>query len=415
MTTDWQQTALWAALTGRERTSSLIPSLQLAMPLIQRVLASALTSPSDFTLHDQDHSYRVAEWMAKLIPADVFVQLSDYELALLLLSSYLHDIGMTPERSRIVHLRQYLQSERAGEGSSLSNEEISRLEKWLYVTGYEAVVPRGRRKSRTVDPLKLDEILGHYCRASHNEWGAEWIRTYLSSYQLGAYKDWLDDLILLCQSHHMGYLEITDERFSPRIVGGSSAAEIVHLRYLAVVLRIADILDFDPERTPEVIYRQRDIAPGSRIYWWKDHHISIIKEDNRIIISARPTGARIHRAIDLMLDDIDGELTLVRRLADDTHFDKCQGIRNPLPHRWDLSPVVHRDVRARDNMYEYIDGSFRPNTEKLLQLLSGTQLYSRSLDAVRELLQNAFDAVRERVAYQRLAQPNSEDPQLDLK
>lgn len=68
------------------------------MPDIERVL-NAGTSPLDFTLHDAEHSFRVAEWMARIVPDDVLPKLSVYELALLLLSAYLHDIGMAPEQA----------------------------------------------------------------------------------------------------------------------------------------------------------------------------------------------------------------------------------------------------------------------------------------------------------------------------
>ena len=39
--------------------------------------------------------------MAKIVPKDVLGKLSIYELALLLLSAYLHDIGMTPEQAQV--------------------------------------------------------------------------------------------------------------------------------------------------------------------------------------------------------------------------------------------------------------------------------------------------------------------------
>jgi HSP90 family molecular chaperone len=42
---------------------------------------------------------------------------------------------------------------------------------------------------------------------------------------------------------------------------------------------------------------------------------------------------------------------------------------------------------------------------RFLKLLSGVELYGNELAAVRELLQNACDAVRERIARERLAAP----------
>jgi HSP90 family molecular chaperone len=48
------------------------------------------------------------------------------------------------------------------------------------------------------------------------------------------------------------------------------------------------------------------------------------------------------------------------------------------------------------------NGAFRPDTGKLLDLLGGPELYGSPFAAVRELLQNAFDAVNERIARGRL-------------
>ena len=71
----------------------------------------------------------------------------------------------------------------------------------------------------------------------------------------------------------------------------------------------------------------------------------------------------------------------------------------PVRRDWRLAPAVVRDIRPANDSYEYIDGAFRPDEARLLQLLSGEQLYGNPLVAVREeLLQNAFDAVREKIA-----------------
>jgi hypothetical protein len=64
---------------------------------------------------------------------------------------------------------------------------------------------------------------------------------------------------------HEGYTELLKESFDPRPAG--RYGEVVHLRYLACVLRVADILDVDPERTPPVLFHYRDIASKSVIYW----------------------------------------------------------------------------------------------------------------------------------------------------
>jgi len=370
------------------------------MPQIQTVLASGGTSPKDFSLHDQGHSFRVAERM-QAIAGDVIVILSAFELSLLLLSAYLHDIGMTPEFKKVHAHYNYLLT---GEKSVLSDEDILLLQTWLDNEGYQVVPPISDAMPLS-DRLKLaGELTTYYCRYRHNIWSAEWIEAHLSSELLGTYNGWIEDLILLCQSHHFGYVRLKDQAFRPRWVGEPAA--VVNLRYLALVLRVADILEFDPERTPEVILRHRDIAPESQIYWWKDKAVSLKMADRSIVISARPSSARLHRAIDDMADGIDAELALCRNVADEFPLGAVPGSPEQLSYQWVLPSSVHRDITPREGAYEYIDGAFRPDTKKLLTLLSGTSLYQDPVQAVRELVQNAFDAVCERMAYQRLVQPN---------
>src|SRR5262245_3546803 len=95
----WEATALWKAITANDSPDydAVKLTLRRCMPDIERVLVQGGGSPTDFTLHDAGHGYRVAERMATIVPVDLLQSLSPYELAFLLMSAYLHDIGMTPE------------------------------------------------------------------------------------------------------------------------------------------------------------------------------------------------------------------------------------------------------------------------------------------------------------------------------
>lgn len=55
----------------------------------------------EYTLHDADHLFRVLEHMGRLIPNEVLCTLSVPELALLILSAFLHDVGMAPPEHEI--------------------------------------------------------------------------------------------------------------------------------------------------------------------------------------------------------------------------------------------------------------------------------------------------------------------------
>lgn len=108
----WQQTALWKVLDKNTapEADACKSLLKRWMPTIETLLAKAGTAPSDFTLHDAHHGFRVSHQMADLIPDDVLPQLCPYELVQLLLSAYLHDVGMTPNQAKVTLHYNYLLS-----------------------------------------------------------------------------------------------------------------------------------------------------------------------------------------------------------------------------------------------------------------------------------------------------------------
>src|SRR5687767_14216844 len=87
----WQNTKLWRLLAegSLPEAPAVRHALNSYMPKIQKVLAQGGTAPTDFTLHDSGHAFRVAECMAQVIPEDVLPRLSIYELSLLMMSAYL--------------------------------------------------------------------------------------------------------------------------------------------------------------------------------------------------------------------------------------------------------------------------------------------------------------------------------------
>ncbi|WP_437922949.1 TIR domain-containing protein [Sorangium sp. So ce291] len=412
----WRRTHLWRELEKRAReeldAKDAAEALAREMPRVEALTEERITSELDFTLHDRRHAYRVAQRMADVIPADVLPELSAYELSLLLLSAYLHDIGLAPP---LGHVSSHFQHLLTNEPCGLAKEEVERFLAWLDNDGRGFEPPLCKGPPTETDLRLARELVTHYCREQHEAWGELWIRTNLANERLGGYPQWIDDLVELCKSHRQGYHELVKPRFDPKQVGTPSRN--VHLRYLAVVLRAADVLEFDPERTPDVIFRHRSVAAKPVIDWHEDQQISITHErgDKRLAVFAVPTDARVHRAVEIMLDEVDFQLRVCRRLADETHFDRCPGLATRLPHRWDLPPAVHREIRPKDGAYEYIDGSFRPDTSKVLALLGGTELYGNRYAAVRELIMNALDAVSEQIAYERLEEQTPADQELEAE
>lgn len=359
------------------------------MDKIEKILSKGSSSALDFTLHDEAHSYRVAERMVDIIPKETFGSLSEFDLMMLLLSAYLHDIGMTPE---VYKVNNHYQALTTSNKSLLKDEELSELQKWLDNESININI----KENHVSDSNRALEIITYYSRYKHNDWSEEWIDNNLVHIELLAYPRWRPDLISICKSHHYGYDFLSQEKFDPRLVSG----KICHRRYIAMCLRVADVLEIDPERTPSVILKHRNISGRSIPYWLKDQEIELSVSNGFINFYARPQKAFLHKAIDETIEQIEHEINLCNQLK----IKKPIHVYNTLDldnYKWELG-LQSKDVKPFDDSYNYIKGSFRPNVTKVLELLGGEELYGNSLVAIRELLQNAFDAVKEKIAYKRL-------------
>jgi hypothetical protein len=399
----WKETRLWAEILARANDSAS-RTLQNCLPDIESVLRSGGTAALDFTLHDDQHSFRVAERIFDLI-GDRLPYLSVYELSLVLLSAYTHDIGMSPSRDKVQSHYRFLLS---GDNQLLDQKERDALQLWLDENWSGVTIPL--KGVNSVSGLSLaEEVCAYYCRAMHNDWSEEWIKGHLPGTSPGLYVGWTDDLITLCKSHHEGYSSLIEARFDARLV--SSPATSLNPRFLAALLRLADVMEFDPERTPSIVLTHRNIAPKSRVYWYRDHAISfeMQAERNELIFSARTPNAVIHKAVLSVAEMVNDELLCCHQLHQQGAFQRGV-ISDREKYIWKHPARLVVDVKERDESFTYIEGTFRPDVGKLLELLSGTQLYANPLAAVRELVQNAADAVAEQIGYERLQKDDAGNP-----
>jgi hypothetical protein len=397
----WRETSIYKVLTSKgENSVSILLNNPKVMDAIETILDSGGTTPKDFTLHDSNHSFRVAQRIWEIIPESTKDKLSTYELGLSLMSAYLHDIGMSPDFNKVARHYKFLSS---NDKDCLSAEEINELQKW--VDNDYHVKALDIRKEIIDNNSILNYILSYYIRNKHNDWSGEWIEKNLSGIPLDNYHLWVDDLVKVCKSHHYGIEVLKTDSFNPKPIDSISC---VHLRFLAMCLRVADVMENDPERTPNVILKHRLISNSSLNYWLKDHRFNLIRKDNGFTIYSRPEKAYLHKAIEETAGLIENELKL------------CNELKNirPLNHSsfgdlhqylWELESVVLKDIIPKDGTYVYIQGAFKPNTAKILELLGGNQLYGNPKWAYRELIQNSFDSVKERIAYQVIEQIGAHD------
>jgi hypothetical protein len=403
----WRQTELWKRLLDRGQScESLRHYLASWLDEVEVLLAKGGTAPLSFTLHDDEHSFRVAQRMIELVPEQTANGLSDLELGLLLSSAYLHDIGMNPRREVVGQIRDYLLSGNLG---GLSDDEARRLQRWLDEAhpGVESPILGGKPLTERLHQAEV--LTAFFCRYRHNDWSGDFIVERAKGIKNPPHVNWIQDLVTLCKSHHYGLPRLMDSAFDLRLAGPEG--KLVNLRYLAALLRVADVLEFDPERTPQVVLEHRSPGPYSEVYWYKDHEIGLELERGSwsIAMQARTRDPWTHRAVQETADAVDHELENCATIERQNAFLRGRKVEGDEVYIWRWPARLARTIEPMPDTFVPIDGTFRPNAERILALLAGTRLYRTPLAAVRELLQNAFDAVKEQIAWESLQDETSDD------
>lgn len=395
----WETTGLWKALARRRRPgdNELRAAVRVVMPQLEREVGQEADPEHAPTWHDPDHALSVAEWISKLLLPKGLRALSSQELALLLLGSYGHDIGNAPEVSGAAAHYRYLSS---GDRALLSRQEQNDLQAWL------------DRRERGLEPPLEDAgaesekrarlLVADYLRDRHVDLGDRWLRANIApSLRESGFDVLAEGLVRLCANHRGGLTDSLAPDLDPSFLERGEV--IVHHRFLVCVLRVADALSLDPERIPDVLTRSRDGSVRSALEWRSSPRLTLSLEDNgRTVATGRPRSAEEQNAIEQTIETIESQLRLAADIDAVSPFAKASRRNRRLPHRWRMDPVVDRDLRPDEDRFVYVNGAFRPNTKKLLELLGGQDLYGSPLMALRELLQNSYDAVRERIAWQRL-------------
>ena len=80
-----------------EKDSEVVSLVESVVSYAYQRTKTIIKHMGEFTLHDGDHLFRVLHLMDKLLTKGVINNLSVPELMLLILSAFMHDIGMAPD------------------------------------------------------------------------------------------------------------------------------------------------------------------------------------------------------------------------------------------------------------------------------------------------------------------------------
>ena len=356
---------------------------------VDRASKIDLTFPL-YTRHDEVHICNVMNIMIALL-GEKADEISKKEAAMLVLAAACHDLGMSysdDEKKALL-----ADTDRVNDYLSTHSRE--------YVNAY---------KNGADEPSLDEDTASDFLRSIHHERVGEVLDKISDEWkgELNKYF-FLTDLTTVCQSHGCGIsdLRATDFDYKPNL----------DLTLCAVLLRLADILDFDASRAPKTLYdfcgfngRSKPSEKFSEEEW-KKHRSSVgfdfAPDPNTdrskpylLHYRAECEDINIDRGVNLYIDWVDKELANCIAILNARNITE----RVVLPYR------IKRDIKA----INYISGDFTLNLNKdrILKLFSGVELYGDEGIFVRELIQNAVDAV---LALQDLGKaPRRWKPQINI-
>jgi Histidine kinase-, DNA gyrase B-, and HSP90-like ATPase len=348
----------------------------------------------EFTDHDLAHSARIVERIGKLLPKSS--KLNQPELYILLLAALLHDLGMWVARSEasqwlndedfLAHCRRYQPQEFQLVERMLNSEP----RRWMGILGLQRLAAGFARAHH---PERLAALLLGEAEDAHQ-----------IALQLFVDKAFLRAVAVVSEAHGWERERVLEsDDLEPLEIGGV----LVNLRYLAVLLRLGDLLDLGEGRVSSLLWAYLSpLNPLSEAHWRKEKTLQVVRLEPDLI--------RIEGTFDV---DQEGVVAAdAYALACDwlqwlqKEIDQCALL---LPSRMD--PKLRKRCTFGDLKLDYkavrakglvLGGelSFNLGRDRIIALL-GDEIYTQGCVFVRELLQNAMDATRVQMVRDRDREP----------
>ena len=353
----------------------------------------------EYTKHDISHIDEMLKILDWLIPEDTKDIMSPADWLITVLAIYFHDLGMLVTRD------EYEQRNSSG--------FIEYRDKELFADDSGADY---RAKVEQLPPDKAERFLyQEFVRGNHAERIRDWIMCRAPEH-LGITHSLMSEveallsplgmqfrrgLALVCESHHLN--DLNDfKKYKVSQPYGNSNEETANLQYAAVLLRTADLLHITGDRAPSVAFRIiNPTDPLSQDEWAKQMAVKRVRSQIGRDREGNPDKNADRDTIEVHADFTQENgffgLTSYLSYAQDQieksygwvkEANKRQGVSHTFPWRYiDDSNIETEGFLP--NKYE-----FTIDQAKILDLLTGHTLYNDTSVILRELVQNAFDAIR---------------------
>ena len=347
-----------------------------------------------YTLHDELHLFRVLFIMELLIPDDLINSLSLPEIMLLILCAFFHDLGMAPSEKEfeewnkcfdIIYLTTDYKNANYNEFKNFCESQNYKVE--------DVIALYSNGKITKADQLK-DFWISEFIRKTHANRARKIIEEHWNNRIKYHDVNLTSDFSMLCYSHNESISFLSD--LDAELLCGQDT--YVSLPFVAAILRLADILDFDAKRTPSILFSQLNVKDPISIKEWQKHRAIQAWEIKQgyICFHAKCSHPAIEATIKEFFDLIDKELVSSKAVISDvTLYSKNN--KKPydlvhLPSKVDRSKVEPEKDVYGEPKYLFRNTQFMLEKKQVIDLLMGTKLYGKTDVALRELIQNSIDA-----------------------
>lgn len=342
----------------KAKGSKYINNIDSLYKLSEEVLGHIPSFFSNYTLHDISHSSRVIHHSSFFLEEDLSLY-SDLHLAMIIYAGLMHDYGMYVSELKHKEIEHFL------EERNDKYNEMSPDEKYLCEQNYLRDIHADRVKEVVNESASLKDSISN-------------ILSYDHSYDIS------EEIYKICASHTKDCEWILDNLDSERTYGN----EIINPAHIAILLRLGDCLDIDAQRAPVLLCELLHIKGYSKEEWNK--HLPISNYDKvtthnslKIIrFDGETNDPDIYRNTEDYIDWIRSEIPKINGIVENYDSPFCFEIdRN----------IIDTIKTIGFTKSEY---NFTLSYDKLSKLLMGEHIYGSKQVGLRELLQNAIDAIQ---------------------
>jgi molecular chaperone HtpG len=354
-----------------------------------------------YTKHDITHIDEMLRNLEWIIPDSSKPAMSDSDWLMIVLAVYFHDMGM------LVTKAEFEARATAGSGFPAFCEQV--LFGGANGPDYKAKVEQlsGEEKDRF--------LYQEFVRHKHAERIRAWIMgqakeqlglaqtavTEVSKLLEPVGQQFRRDLGIVCESHHLNDLGDV-QKYKVSQPYGNSDAETVNLQYCAVLLRTADLLHMTSDRTPSIEFRTiNPTDPISQQEWARQMAVKRVRPKWGLNEEGQADEKALRDTVEVYAyftkeDGFFGLTSYLGYAAEQlkksnewiSNSAKLRLAKHEFPWRRIDDTNIETEGFIRDAFEFTIDQA------KILDLLTGHTLYNDTNVVLRELAQNAIDAIR---------------------